>query len=124
VWARWACLEDRRIGPVGKNSGESAPLPWDAERHYPTDPDGDQPRQKVEPYQAKDGRLAVRARLLWDPICGSAVKQETWGAAATFAASGVSLDLIVADPVPEIGLGRAIMDRLRRASRKPEDSKQ
>ena len=28
-----------------------------------------------------------------------------------------SLDLIVAEPVPEVGLGRAIMDRLRRASR-------
>jgi L-threonylcarbamoyladenylate synthase len=29
----------------------------------------------------------------------------------------LNLDLIVAEPVPEIGLGRAIMDRLRRASR-------
>lgn len=29
---------------------------------------------------------------------------------------GLGLDLIVAEPVPEIGLGRAIMDRLRRAS--------
>ena len=29
----------------------------------------------------------------------------------------LGLDLIVADPVPEIDLGRAIMDRLRRASR-------
>ncbi len=28
------------------------------------------------------------------------------------------LDLIVAEPVPEVGLGRAIMDRLRRASHK------
>jgi L-threonylcarbamoyladenylate synthase len=36
----------------------------------------------------------------------------------------LNLDLIVADPVPEIGLGRAIMDRLRRASRKPRDRKQ
>jgi L-threonylcarbamoyladenylate synthase len=29
---------------------------------------------------------------------------------------GLKLDLIVAEPIPEIGLGRAIMDRLRRAS--------
>jgi L-threonylcarbamoyladenylate synthase len=28
----------------------------------------------------------------------------------------LKLDLIVADSVPEVGLGRAIMDRLRRAS--------
>ena len=30
----------------------------------------------------------------------------------------LNLDLIVAEPIPEIGLGRAIMDRLRRASAK------
>jgi len=30
----------------------------------------------------------------------------------------VKLDLILAEPVPEVGLGRAIMDRLRRASHK------
>jgi L-threonylcarbamoyladenylate synthase len=30
----------------------------------------------------------------------------------------LNLDLILADAIPEIGLGRAIMDRLRRASRK------
>jgi L-threonylcarbamoyladenylate synthase len=36
----------------------------------------------------------------------------------------LNLDLIVADPVPEIGLGRAIMDRLRRASLRPEGRKQ
>jgi L-threonylcarbamoyladenylate synthase len=35
----------------------------------------------------------------------------------------LGLDIIVADPVPEVGLGRAIMDRLRRASRKPEERK-
>ena len=29
----------------------------------------------------------------------------------------LNLDLIVAEPIPEIGLGRAIMDRLRRASK-------
>ncbi len=29
---------------------------------------------------------------------------------------GLNLDFIVAEPIPEIGLGRAIMDRLRRAS--------
>ena len=28
----------------------------------------------------------------------------------------LNLDLILAEPIPEIGLGRAIMDRLRRAS--------
>jgi L-threonylcarbamoyladenylate synthase len=28
----------------------------------------------------------------------------------------LDLDLILAEPIPEIGLGRAIMDRLRRAS--------
>ena len=31
----------------------------------------------------------------------------------------LNLDLIVAEPIPEIGLGRAIMDRLRRASYSP-----
>jgi L-threonylcarbamoyladenylate synthase len=31
---------------------------------------------------------------------------------------GLNLDLIIAEPIPEIGLGRAIMDRLRRASGK------
>jgi L-threonylcarbamoyladenylate synthase len=31
-----------------------------------------------------------------------------------------NLDLIIAEPIPEIGLGRAIMDRLRRASSKEE----
>ncbi len=31
----------------------------------------------------------------------------------------LNLDLIVAEPIPEIGLGRAIMDRLRRASGTP-----
>ena len=30
-----------------------------------------------------------------------------------------SLDLILAEPIPEVGLGRAIMDRLRRASTHP-----
>jgi len=30
----------------------------------------------------------------------------------------LKLDLILAEPVPEVGLGRAIMDRLRRASAK------
>ena len=29
----------------------------------------------------------------------------------------LNLDLIVAEPVPEVELGRAIMDRLRRASK-------
>jgi L-threonylcarbamoyladenylate synthase len=29
------------------------------------------------------------------------------------------LDLILAEPVPETGLGTAIMDRLRRAARQP-----
>ena len=33
---------------------------------------------------------------------------------------GLDLDLILAEPVPEAGLGRAIMDRLRRASRRSE----
>jgi L-threonylcarbamoyladenylate synthase len=32
----------------------------------------------------------------------------------------LSLDLIVAESIPEMGLGRAIMDRLRRASTKEE----
>ena len=32
----------------------------------------------------------------------------------------LNLDLIVATPIPEIGLGRAIMDRLRRAASKEE----
>jgi L-threonylcarbamoyladenylate synthase len=32
----------------------------------------------------------------------------------------LNLDLIVAEPIPEIGLGRAIMDRLRRATSAPE----
>ena len=32
----------------------------------------------------------------------------------------LNLDLILAEPIPEIGLGRAIMDRLRRASTKEE----
>ena len=39
---------------------------------------------------------------------------------------GLNLDLILAEPIPEIGLGRAIMDRLRRASggaRSEESSK-
>jgi L-threonylcarbamoyladenylate synthase len=31
----------------------------------------------------------------------------------------LSLDLILAEPIPEVGLGRAIMDRLRRASTHP-----
>jgi L-threonylcarbamoyladenylate synthase len=31
----------------------------------------------------------------------------------------MNLDLILAEPIPETGLGRAIMDRLRRASRNP-----
>ncbi|MBC7218289.1 MAG: L-threonylcarbamoyladenylate synthase type 1 TsaC, partial [Candidatus Caldatribacterium sp.] len=30
------------------------------------------------------------------------------------------LDLIFAEPVPEVGLGRAIMDRLRKAAAKTE----
>jgi L-threonylcarbamoyladenylate synthase len=34
----------------------------------------------------------------------------------------LSLDLILAEPIPEVGLGRAIMDRLRRASTHPYDS--
>jgi len=34
----------------------------------------------------------------------------------------LNLDLILAEPVPEAGLGRAIMDRLRRASRPSESS--
>jgi L-threonylcarbamoyladenylate synthase len=32
----------------------------------------------------------------------------------------LNLDLIVAEPIPEVGLGRAIMDRLRRATSKGE----
>ena len=32
---------------------------------------------------------------------------------------GFNLDLILAEPIPEVGLGRAIMDRLRRASTHP-----
>jgi L-threonylcarbamoyladenylate synthase len=32
----------------------------------------------------------------------------------------LDLDLILAEPIPEVGLGRAIMDRLRRASTKEE----
>jgi L-threonylcarbamoyladenylate synthase len=32
----------------------------------------------------------------------------------------MNLDLIIAEPIPEIGLGRAIMDRLRRATSKGE----
>jgi L-threonylcarbamoyladenylate synthase len=32
----------------------------------------------------------------------------------------LDLDFILAEPIPEVGLGRAIMDRLRRASTKGE----
>ncbi len=34
----------------------------------------------------------------------------------------LNLDLIIAEPVPEVGLGRAIMDRLRRATSRKNDS--
>jgi len=34
----------------------------------------------------------------------------------------LNLDLIVAESIPEVGLGRAIMDRLRRASQSPTSS--
>jgi L-threonylcarbamoyladenylate synthase len=34
----------------------------------------------------------------------------------------LNLDLIVAQPIPEVGLGRAIMDRLRRAASKEEQN--
>jgi L-threonylcarbamoyladenylate synthase len=39
--------------------------------------------------------------------------------AALHRLDALGLDLILADPVPETGLGLAIMDRLRRASREP-----
>jgi L-threonylcarbamoyladenylate synthase len=40
--------------------------------------------------------------------------------AAIWRMDALNLDLIVAETIPEIGLGRAIMDRLRRASTKEE----
>jgi L-threonylcarbamoyladenylate synthase len=34
----------------------------------------------------------------------------------------MGLDFILAEPVPQVGLGRAIMDRFRKASTKPRSS--
>jgi len=53
---------------------------------------------------APDGRLATAAAHLF---------------AALRRLDALGLDLIVAEPVPEEGLGRAILDRLRRATARP-----
>jgi L-threonylcarbamoyladenylate synthase len=53
---------------------------------------------------APDGSLATAAARLF---------------AALRRLDGLGLDRLVAEPVPEEGLGRAILDRLRRAAARP-----
>ena len=125
------------IGPVRvETTHDERPLaPGRLERHYaPRTPMViKDDKRSSEPYPGKRvGRLAFCEGPDAQGVQYVEVLSETGdlreAAANLFAAirklDRLNLDLIVADPIPEIGLGRAIMDRLRRASWKPEDRKQ
>ena len=64
----------------------------------------------------------VRRLITWRCFRKRGIYREA--AANLFAAirrlDAAKLDMILAEAVPEVGLGRAIMDRLRRASHKEE----
>jgi L-threonylcarbamoyladenylate synthase len=126
-----AALEEieKIVGPVeiGGNAGESPPAPGMLPSHYA-------PRTPVRlapegtPSDAlrcgKTGLLAFRTPAqpaLFEHVEILSDTGDLREAAARLFAGlrrldGLGLDLIVAETVPEEGLGRAIMDRLRRAS--------
>lgn len=123
-------LEDieAAIGPVSMaapSSGRPA-SPGQLSRHY-------SPRTPLilsaadpDPMPAKVGLLSLqppasaapyqRIEILSEQGCLREAAIHLFAAMRRLDAAG--LDLIVARPVPEIGLGRAIMDRLRRAAAK------
>jgi L-threonylcarbamoyladenylate synthase len=80
-------------------------------------------------YEDKNVGLLVlqgpKNNLKFHPVEVLSTKGDLREAAANLFAAirrldAMNLDLIVAEPIPEVGLGRAIMDRLRRATSKGE----
>lgn len=117
------------IGPVkmGANEVERHVAPGQFPRHYApstplvltADPQPRQPTERVgllsfgkPPYE--DGFVAVE--VLSERKCLREAAANLFAAMRRLDAQ--QLDLIIARPVPETGLGRAIMDRLRRAATK------
>ncbi len=118
------------LGKIAINSrGEEKPLaPGMLSKHYaPRTPILlDWERKEVERYRRNKriGLLAFREpndRPQFDSVEVLSSKGDLREAATNLFAAirrldARNLDLILAEPIPEIGLGRAIMDRLRRAS--------
>jgi L-threonylcarbamoyladenylate synthase len=116
------------IRPIGENSPSS---PGRLPKHYaPRTPivvegwekhlDNDQ-NKKVGLLAFREVRLSLPFQHVELLSPGGDLRE---AAANLFAAirrlDAMNLDLILAEPVPEVGLGRAIMDRLRRASNQSE----
>ena len=116
------------IRPIGENSPSS---PGRLPKHYaPRTPivvegwekhlDNDQ-NKKVGLLAFREVRVSLPFQHVELLSPGGDLRE---AAANLFAAirrlDAMNLDLILAEPVPEVGLGRAIMDRLRRASNQSE----
>jgi L-threonylcarbamoyladenylate synthase len=114
---------------LGPGEEEKPSSPGRLPRHYaPRTPiviDGWE--KDLEAYQnKKTGLLAFRQVPVSFPLCDAEVLSPEGdlreAAVNLFAAirrlDALNLDVILAESVPEVGLGRAIMDRLRRASRR------
>jgi L-threonylcarbamoyladenylate synthase len=116
------------IGRVEVSPTEDKPsAPGMLPRHYaPRTPIVlDSNEKNIESYQKKNiGLLAFQEKkghLKFTHVEILSEKGDLREAAANLFAAirrldSLKLDLILAEPIPEIGLGRAIMDRLRRAS--------
>ncbi len=119
------------IGPLEAERNEGTPsAPGMLPRHYaPRTPIfiGKSERTVVSCKEKKIGLLAFRATEKVQCFHHIEVLSKEGdlreAAANLFAAirrlDALNLDRIVAEPIPEVGLGRAIMDRLRRASGAP-----
>jgi L-threonylcarbamoyladenylate synthase len=117
------------VGPLaGTNDADPVPLsPGTLPQHYaPHTPLMLSPETAVPPAGKRVGLLGLRMPSNREGFAAVEVLSESGNlreaAASLFAAlrrlDRFSLDLIMAQPVPERGLGRAIMDRLRKASTK------
>lgn len=120
------------IGKVGISSGEGKPsAPGMLPKHYaPRTPIVlDRDEKNLGRYKGKKIGLLLFQEPKDSPKYPSVEILTTKGdlreaAANLFAAirrlDALDLDLIVAEPIPEVGLGRAIMDRLRHAASREE----
>lgn len=121
---------ERVIGPIGTGSGGKSLAPGSYPCHYqPKTPLYLEPWLSPETLKSKRvGYLAFKKKQHGYEICqvlspsGSLVQAAQRLYACLHKLDRMNLDAIVAELVPEKGLGRAINERLRKAARTPERS--